>query len=49
VLDVQDDGIFSLRPSFIFKKGLCWTVAVVPYGDEVTNREVLTPQLLEDG
>ncbi len=49
VLDVQDDGIFSLRPSFIFKKGLCWIVAVVPYGDEVTNREVLTPQLLEDG
>ena len=47
-LEVHDNGISYLNPPFIFKKGLCWTVAVLPYGDDVTTGDTSKLVLLED-
>ncbi len=48
-VEVERDGIAYLRPPFIFKKGFCWTVAVLPYGDDVTTGDVSRLTLFEDG
>ncbi len=49
VLEEERDGVSYLRPPYIFKKGLCWTVAVLPYGDDVTTGDVSRLALFEDG
>ena len=48
-LEVEHDGVSYLSPPFIFKRGLCWTVAILPYGDDVTSRDLSRLTLFEDG
>lgn len=49
IVEVEHGGVSHLRPPFIFKKGLCWTVAVSLYGDDVTTADVSSLALFEDG
>ncbi len=49
ILESKHDEVAYLRPPFIFKKGLCWTVAVSAYGDDVTTGDTSRLALFEDG